>query len=264
MAAAILMMNMHGAVMASDKDLTVFRYSEKVPFAIMVDPTSHLQWEDTILVFQSRMSIDSKSSFKHCVNVFAEYLTDVFNNKDQGVREYECDKKVICVGFDSTAMFPQVAILTMLSNGNAGIVMHADICEISPENPVFHLYLGDCPNIRILFGGMSDEIKDELVQLCIKELGAVLGSHEEAVHLISENYDDFFDSFDRIQNDPQVTNAISDFTIKDMVAMAENLVDTENLQNTGSDGNLPSQTCEIGIVTMAEGFKWIKHSLYGA
>ena len=49
MAAALLMMNMHGAVMAADKDLTIFRYSDKVPFAIMVDPTSRFQWEDIIM-----------------------------------------------------------------------------------------------------------------------------------------------------------------------------------------------------------------------
>lgn len=34
MAAALLMMNMHGAVCASDRDRTIFRYSEKIPFAI--------------------------------------------------------------------------------------------------------------------------------------------------------------------------------------------------------------------------------------
>ena len=46
MAAAILMMNMQGAVMAADKDLTIFRYSDKVPFALMTDPKSPLPWED--------------------------------------------------------------------------------------------------------------------------------------------------------------------------------------------------------------------------
>lgn len=34
MAAAILMMNMHGAVCASSRNRTIFRYSEKIPFAI--------------------------------------------------------------------------------------------------------------------------------------------------------------------------------------------------------------------------------------
>ena len=55
---------------------------------------------------------------------------------------------------------------------------------------------------------------------------------------------------------------VSCFTIKDMVSMAENLIETEGLQN--SDGTTISAVREIGVVTLAEGFKWIKHSLYGA
>ena len=48
MAAALLMMNMQGAVMAADKDLTIFRYSDKIPFALLTDPTSNLPWADGI------------------------------------------------------------------------------------------------------------------------------------------------------------------------------------------------------------------------
>lgn len=41
MAAALLMMNMQGAVMAADKDQTIFRYSDKVPFALMTNPNQN-------------------------------------------------------------------------------------------------------------------------------------------------------------------------------------------------------------------------------
>ena len=263
MAAALLMMNMHGAVMASDCDRTIFRYSEKIPFAIMVDPTSRLEWEDIILRYQSENSINSRTSFQYCAEDFAAYLTDFFNREGQTMVDDECDKKVICVGYDNKNMFPQAAILTMQGDEN-GIRMQEDFRKIGLKNPVFHLYLGNCANIRILFGGMCDGLKDELVQLCVNELGDVLGNSEVATGLISQYYDDFSNRFDKIQNDPQVTSAISDFTIKDMVAMAENLVDTESLQQLGIEGYHSSTTCEIGIVTMAEGFKWIKHSLYGA
>ena len=57
MAAAILMMNMHGAVCASDRDRTIYRYSEKVPFAIMVDPTSELRWDDIIMEYQTKKDL---------------------------------------------------------------------------------------------------------------------------------------------------------------------------------------------------------------
>ena len=76
MAAAILMMNMHGAVCASDRDRTIFRYSEKVPFAIMVDPTSELRWDDIIMEYQTKKTLTQENTFEECVNDFYYYLKD--------------------------------------------------------------------------------------------------------------------------------------------------------------------------------------------
>jgi len=259
MAAALLMMNMHGAVMAADKDLTIFRYSDKVPFAIMVDPTSRFQWEDIIMNYQSEMSLSRESPFSIWCEDFAAYLTVFFNQANADVLNTEADKKVICVGYDAKSMFPQAAILTMLGTED-GIKMEPIAHAVTPQKPVFHQYLGNIGNIRILLGGMSDDIKEQLVQLFANELANVLGNDNAAEALINRYYDDLCTDFESIQLDKQVTSAISDFTVKDMVAMAENLIDTESLQH-----NSPlTSTREIGIVTMAEGFKWIKHSLYGA
>lgn len=263
MAAALLMMNMHGAVMASDCDRTIFRYSEKIPFAIMVDPTSHFKWESTFMNYQSKKSINSEFSFKDCAEDFAKYLTNIFNSEGQNVINEEYDKKVICIGFDYKSMFPKVSILTMQEDDN-GIKMATVPHEISVNNPVFHQYLGRCANIRILTGGMSDDIKEQLFQLFVTELKSAVGKDDIANEQVFQDYNDLHLSIDNIQNDSQVTSAISDFTIKDMVAMAENLIDTESLQHSSIENCKPSPTCEIGVVTMAEGFKWIKHSLYGA
>lgn len=262
MAAAILMMNMHGAVMAADKDLTIFRYSDKVPFAIMVDPTSQFPWEDIIMRYQTEKSISSKRSFKLCVEDFASYLTDVFNKEFFDLLNDECEKKIICVGFENNSMFPHFATLTMNENEDfTGIRMCEDVDEISVLRLVYHQHLGNCANIRILFGGMSDDIKEQLQQLCVTELGNLIGD-DTAAELINKHYDHFSREFDTIQFDSEVTKAISDFTVKDMVAMAENLIDTEGLRQS-QEANLAS-TREIAVITLAEGVKWIKHSLYGA
>lgn len=263
MAAAILMMNMHGAVMASDCDRTIFRYSEKIPFAIMVDPLSRLPWENIVMDYQAKKSINSKTSFEDCAEDFANYLTNIFNGESKNVINEEYGKKVVCVGFDNKSMYPRITVLTMHEEKN-GIKMEEDTYEISINNPVFYQYLGHCPNIRILTGGMSDDINEPLFKLFVTELRTVIGNNKDVNELFSQGCDNLCNSFDNIQNDPQVTSAISDFTIKDMVALAENLIDTESLQHSRTDNYKPSHTCEIGIVTMAEGFKWIKHSLYGA
>ena len=262
MAAALLMMNMHGVVCASSRDLTIFRYSEKIPLAIMVDPTSKFRWDDIIMAYQSKNSISSLSTFKDVADDFSEFLTDFFNQEDEDTLNKECDKKIICVGYDPKGMFPQAAIFTMVGSDN-GVIMNKDIQTIDKQLTVFHKYLGKCANIRILSGGMSDDIKEQLAQLCVDELGKVLGNIKVAEELVCQYYDNLCDSLDKIQDDPQVTSAISDFTVKDMVAMAENLIDTENLKHSNNENYKSSPTCEIGVVTMAEGFKWIKHSLYG-
>lgn len=213
--------------------------------------------------YQSKKSINSEFSFKDFAEDFAKYLTNIFNSEGQNVINEEYDKKVICIGFDCKSMFPKVSILTMQEDDN-GIKMATVPHEISINNPVFHQYLGRCPNIRILTGGMADDIKEQLFQLFVTELKSVIGNDKVANELVSQGYDNLNDYFDMIQNDSQVTSAISDFTVKDMVAMAENLIDTESLQYSSIENCKPSPTCEIGVVTMAEGFKWIKHSLYGA
>ena len=75
MAAAILMMNMQGAVMAADKDQTIFRYSDKVPFALMTDPNSSLPWADIWNEFRINTNLS-----KCDLQLFEEYLNNILPN----------------------------------------------------------------------------------------------------------------------------------------------------------------------------------------
>ena len=261
MAAAILMMNMHGAVCASDRDRTIYRYSEKVPFAIMVDPTSELRWDDIIMEYQIKKTLTQENTFEECLNDFYYYLKDKLSqvSNDTLVRE---DKKIIvCVGYESKEMFPRSAVIN-ISATTKSINIFKNTFEISPHRPVFQIQLGNCENIRILSGGVSEDIVCKMKALLQETLGNIMGNNEAAASLIEGDRNSIAKMFTEIQADPKVTQAISDFTIKDMVSMAENLIETEGLL---SSVNLPvSPTREIGIVTLAEGFVYIKHSLYGA
>ena len=75
---------------------------------------------------------------------------------------------------------------------------------------------------------------------------------------------DYYDNIDNVEKDPLADDAFKYFTIKDMVAMEENLIDIENLSQSSTMALGGSYTREIGVLTLAEGFKWIRHSLYGA
>lgn len=255
MAAALFMMNMHGAVCASDRDRTIFRYSDKIPFAIMVDPTSELQWEDIIMTYQARKSLSSENTLEKNAEDFRVYLEDILSQKDEATQNKELDKKVICVGYDPDNMFPRTSILRISKTKN-GIIIYKSPYKIGKDRPglpglyEYHTHLGNCPNIQILFGGVSKDILDNLESFITHKFGNIINNFKT----------EYLAGLKQIQNDPLVIDSISHFTIKDMVSMAENLIETEGLQN--SNGTAISPVREIGVVTLAEGFVWIKHSLF--
>ena len=261
MAAAILMMNMHGAVCASSRNRTIFRYSEKIPFAIMVDPTSELRWDDIIMTYQVKKSLSQENTFEECVNDFYYYLKDKLSQADKGVQIKEDNKKIVCVGYEPKEMFPRAAVINV-SATEKNFNIFKNSTEISPRESVFQIYLGNCENIQILLGGVSEDIMGKMNTLLQKTLGDIMGNMDAAVGLIEGDKNAISKMFADLQIDPKVTQAISDFTIKDMVSMAENLIETEGLLSSGDSPISPTR--EIGIATLAEGFVYIKHSLYGA
>ena len=261
MAAALLMMNMHGVVCASSRDLTIFRYSEKIPFAIMVDPTSELRWDDIIMTYQAKKSLTQEHTFEECVNDFYYYLKDELSHTDKDTQFKENKKRIVCVGYEPKEMFPRAAVID-ISATDYGFNIFKNLIEISSRNFVFQIHLGNCENIRILSGGVSEDIVSKMNTLLYKTLGNIMGNMDAAADLIEGDRNSIAKMFTEIQEDSKVTHAISDFTIKDMVSMAENLIETEGLLS--SVDTPVSPTCEIGIVTLAEGFVYIKHSLYGA
>lgn len=261
MAAAILMMNMHGAVCASSRDHTIFRYSEKIPFAIMVDPTSGLRWDDIIMAYQAKKSLTQENTFDESVKDFYYYLKEAFSHVDKDTMAKENNKIIVCVGYEPKDIFPRAGVINISAN-EKGFNIFKNEYEISLRKPVFQINLGNCENIRILSGGVSEDIINKMGCLLHKTLGNIMGNKDAAAGLIEGDRNSIAKMFTEIQEDAKVTQVVSDFTIKDMVSMAENLIETEGL--LGSNDSIISPTREIGIVTLAEGFVYIKHSLYGA
>ena len=62
-----------------------------------------------------------------------------------------------------------------------------------------------------------------------------------------------------------IAKAICSSHIEDMIRMAENVIDAEGQQHKlQHPEEALESTKEIATLTLAEGFRWIKHSLYGA
>ena len=256
-------MNMQGAVMAADKDQTIFRYSDDVPFALMTDPCSILPWSDIWEEFRTSNPSADTMNYHDRVESITLFLTSYLQRIYPDIPDDELMSKTICVGYDSD-MFPKATFLELFPSGeNISMRVSKDDVIISRDRYVFLQAIGECTNINILLGGVSDRIMGALYSDINTHLANILGAPVELVENDSRVVDVYLNLIDDIQKDPQTKEALRYFTIKDMVAMEENLIDTENLKQSSSTTLGGSYTREIGTLTLAEGFKWIKHSLYG-
>lgn len=107
MAAAILMMNMQGAVMAADKDQTIFRYSDEVPFALMTEPKSKLPWEDIWEGFRAENTLAELNTFKQRSDAFAQFTSKYLaDHPDLLYYDSELTYNTICVGYEPEICSP--------------------------------------------------------------------------------------------------------------------------------------------------------------
>ena len=267
MAAALLMMNMQGAVMAADKDQTIFRYSDKVPFALMTDPQSRLPWDEIWEGFRSSDSIMEDVPFESQVSVFENYLQKYLkDNPDILYFDKEWTYKIICVGYESGDMFPRATILRMYqANGFLKIDRERPKpITIDRNNSVFYQSISKSSNLKILFGGMSAKIAEALQDEMARQWAGILETEDYLIKQDPVFLEEYYDQIDDVVRNHQVEESLRFFTIKDMVAMEENLIDMENLNQSSTTALGGSYTREIATLTLAEGFKWIKHSLYSA
>lgn len=272
MAAAILMMNMQGAVMAADKDSTIFRYSDKVPFALITDPTSILPWNDIWNEF--RINSDLSESYlapledylKHILLQYADTITN---------------ELIFCIYYEPGGIFP------VTHNFGIRIVNHqveinkddSSLCISSMGNTSYVNWLGQLSHMGTILGDSIIETEDvartvypKLVsEFKSKALNAVTDETKRAeLELFLDDYE-LKILLECILDKPQILlkrnldTAITSYHIEDMVRMSEKLIDAEaQLQHLQNHQKPLTATKEIATMTLAEGFRWIKHSLYGA
>lgn len=267
MAAAILMMNMQGAVMAADKDQTIFRYSDEVPFALMTEPKSKLPWEDIWEGFRAENTLAELNTFKQKSDAFAQFTSKYLaNHPDLLYYDSELTYNTICVGYEPGNMFPIAAIFKM-DQVRWWLKVDDDYIKTVKIGPYCHSFYqatSECQNLKILFGGMSSRIAGALQEELASQLGDLLKTEAYKIKESPLFRKDYYRNIDDVEKDPLADDSFRYFTVKDLVAMEENLIDIDNLSQSSTTALGGSYTREIGVLTLAEGFKWIKHSLYSA
>ena len=272
MAAAILMMNMQGAVMAADKDSTIFRYSDKVPFALMVNPNSKLPWADIWNEFRINSDLSESNLtpledyIKHILPQYADNITD----------EY-----IFCIYYEPGGIFPITHNIEIrMANHQVEINKNdSSRCISSRGDTSYVNWLGQLNHMGTILGDSIIETEDVARSVYPKLVTEFKASALNAVkdEKKREEIDFYLDDIELdillecILDKPQILlkrnldTAITSYHIEDMVRMSEKLIDAEAQLGHLQDPQQPlTETKEIATMTLAEGFKWIKHSLYGA
>lgn len=272
MAAALLMMNMQGAVMAADKDQTIFRYSDKVPFALMTDPNSSLPWADIWNEFRINTDLT-----EYNLPLFEDYLNNILlKYADDISREI-----IFCVYYEPESIFPVTHNMEIrMVNHKVEIKRDESSYCISPKKNISYVnWLGNLNHMgtilgdslietgdvaRSVFPQLFSEFKANAFAAAKKgisksEMELYLDECEASVLL-----DCLLDKTQKLLV-RKLDTAINSYHIEDMVRMSEKLIDAEaQLQHLQAPHISLMETREIATMTLAEGFKWIKHSLYGA
>ena len=272
MAAAILMMNMQGAVMAADKDQTIFRYSDKVPFALMTDPCSSLPWADIWNEF--RINSDLSDAY---ISEFEKYLKSTLPRYADTISK----EIVFCVFYEPGSIFPITQNLVIqMEHQQVKIITDDSSISISPRQSTSDVnWLGNLSHMGTILGDSIvetiDVAKEVYPQLVSEFKSRAINVAKEDKQLSEiERYiddDEMNERLECILNATELrfkinlTNAINSYHIEDMVRMSERLIDVEaQLQHLQEPDKPLMMTKEIATMTLAEGFSWIKHSLYGA
>ena len=269
MAAALLMMNMQGAVMAADKDLTIFRYSDKVPFALITDPASSFPWEKIW------------NKFRVCTLSTENYAEEFLNYLENSIPSHESKvsfEKFLLVYYCAGQIFPEAHCFQLKTEGKGPIIKPEETDSIiSPSNATYIQWIGNYDNIGTLFKSEIADKKEELMNLIDPmvdrfksdmvppEIKLILSiSSNEIKERLKKKFASLIKEYDDKRRDG-IAKTINTSHIEDMVRMVENLIDAEGQQHhlQYPDEQLES-TKEIATMTLAEGFKWIKHCLYGA
>lgn len=272
MAAALLMMNMQGAVMAADKDQTIFRYSDKVPFALIINPNNHATCREVWETLWNKFRLMDIKEEIYSIS-FINYLKDALPKYQKLPSDFS-NETFFLVWYQTGHIFPE-AKAYQLTIDNAKITVNEtdEASEISTGHPYSVYRIGSFDHMNRLFDGdISDKEKviQEKVSSFIEDFNPQNISPINKL-LVSIKLEDIKPQIQSlIQKYKQkrmdgIAKAICSSHIEDMIRMAENVIDAEGQQHKlQHPEEALESTKEIATMTLAEGFRWIKHSLYGA
>lgn len=275
----ISLYNKSGIACASGTDNTIYRFSKEEPVAVAVCPFSPIPWESIITAYLR------KGEPAHHL-ALEEYARDF----EQFLQTYPADKawnwlsadalSLIFLGYGTDDIYPSACDTLIVVDEETGRMKLGEInnTAISIDNQAAFNWNGDFERVNPILHGTTLAVKEfmfervgESIELYKKRvLDKFSGTkYEEYVKKSLDNYDFedaqhslVYDATGHIQD--RVCIGLDSFSIEDLVLSCENIINANIRLNHLANGGkgLIGSTREIAVLTRAEGFTWIKHSLF--
>ena len=277
----IAIYNQSGIACASDTDNTIYRLSKEEPVAIAICPYSPIPWECIITQYLRKGEPEHHKTLEEYARDFETFFQQFHADKawnKLGINELN----LIFLGYGQDEIYPSVCDIQIevdeetekMKLGEIGIKQ----INLSRDENAGYNWNGNFERLASILFGATEQVKDFATekqfdlfhaykQRVIEKFKGT--QYEEYVNKCLSNYPE------EIAVPKPVTKAttkaferayegISTFSIEELVSTAETLVNANvrllHLKEGGK--GLLGHTREIAVLTRAEGFTWIKHSLF--
>lgn len=275
----ITIYNLSGITCSSDKDNTVFRLSKKEPLAVAICTNSPIPWNDIITKYIGKGEPKHHENFVEYAEDFESFIQDFSADKSWNMSDKE-KLHIIFLGYGKYDIYPSVCNIHVKVDDQTSKLKFDEIKnnQITIDNNANLCTIGNWDRLGAILQGSTDEVKDYAKE---KELEIYEMYKKRVIEKFKGTvYEDYvieclgkFNNVkfaNKILEDSQANNTkdlkigLQTFSIEDMVTYTEKLVNANLRLNNLKDGGkgLVGSTKEIAVLTRAEGFTWIKHSLF--
>ena len=262
--------NRWGTALASNMPGAIFHLYENPAVALIYNPSSELNLERFIKDFKERIFSTPPTTVKDVVSRFNDFL-----NSASGKLQIKKEKKqeIIFIGFNSNDIYPSEIIcgITEDSAGKLELVVETEK-KINTNNTAFFSTLGDFNYVLPVVDGVSPDfestIKKRIENGIIKMQDKLI---QKALRMDSElKTEDLKEAFlqDECLRILRMSREIcyydsvlglETFSVEEMGDAVENLINTETcFTNPNKVRNQTNLVCERAVMTIPEGFTWIK------
>lgn len=275
----ISLYNKSGIACASDTDNAIYQFSKEEPVAVAVCPFSPIPWESIITAYLRKGEPPHHLTLEDYARDFEQFLQAYPAGKEWNRLNID-ERNLIFLGYGTNDIYPSACDTLIVVDEETGRMKLGEISNtaISIDNQAAFNWNGDFERVNPILHGTTQAVKDfmiervgESIELYKKRmLDKFNGTkYEEYVKKSLDNYDFeaaqhslVYDATEHIQY--EVYRGLDSFSIEDMVLSCENIINANIRLNHLAIGGkgLIGSTREIAVLTRAEGFTWIKHSLF--